>query len=216
MKHLLLTTIAAVVLVGCGSVFVVYASAQNERSKAKAANVHMASGTLMATIKKDINYINFILIIILTLIALAIYVIYKLDNGRPLREAAEKGNIVAVKQHIAAGVNVNAMDGFSRVTPLYLAAHNGHKEIVEWLITQGAVVNTINSFSKATPLHDTAYDGHKEIAERLIAEGADLNAKDNEGETPLDYAEKEKQTETADLLREHGGKTGEELKAEGK
>ena len=93
----------------------------------------------MATIEKDINYIYFILFIILTLIALAIYVIYKLDNGRPLREAAEKGNIVAVKQHIAAGVNVNAKDGFSRVTPLYLAAHNGHKEIVEWLITQGAL-----------------------------------------------------------------------------
>jgi hypothetical protein len=205
-----------VLLVGCGSVFVVHASAQNESSKAKAENVHMASSTLMATIEKDIIYIYLILFIILTLIALAIYVIYKLDNGRPLREAAEKGNIVAVKQHIAAGVNVNAKDGFSRVTPLYLAAHNGHKEIVEWLITQGAVVNTINTFSKATPLHDTAYDGHKEIVERLIAEGADLNAKDNEGETPLDYAEKEKQTETAVLLRKHGGKTKKELKAAGK
>jgi lysylphosphatidylglycerol synthetase-like protein (DUF2156 family) len=212
MKHILIT-IAAVVLVGFGSVFVVHASAQNERSKAKVENVHMASSTLMATIEKDINYILFIM---LTLIALAIYVIHKLDNGRPLREAAEKGNIVAVKQHIAAGVNVNAKDGFSRVTPLYLAAHNGHKEIVEWLITQGAVVNTINSFSKATPLHDTAYDGRKEIVKLLIAEGADLNAKDNEGETPLDYAEKEKQTETADLLRKHGGKTRKELKAEGK
>ena len=47
-----------------------------------------------------------------------------------------------------------------------------------------------------------------------------MNAKresgDFEGETPLDNAIKYKRTETADLLRKHGGKTGEELKAEGK
>ncbi|MDC0065843.1 hypothetical protein OAK15_05230 [Verrucomicrobia bacterium] len=34
--------------------------------------------------------------------------------------------------------------------------------------------------------------------------------------TPLDWGIKHKRTETADLLRKHGGKTGAELKAEGK
>ena len=34
--------------------------------------------------------------------------------------------------------------------------------------------------------------------------------------TPLDVAIQLKRTELADLLRKHGGKTGEELKAEGK
>jgi len=37
--------------------------------------------------------------------------------------------------------------------------------------------------------------------------------KDKDGTTPLDMADDK---ETADLLRKHGGKTGEELKAEGK
>jgi ankyrin repeat protein len=37
-----------------------------------------------------------------------------------------------------------------------------------------------------------------------------------DGETPLDRAIQLNQTEIADLLRKHGGKTGEELKAEGK
>jgi ankyrin repeat protein len=55
-----------------------------------------------------------------------------------------------------------------------------------------------------------------EIVELLIANGADSNAKDIEGETPLNWVEEGKHKEIADLLRKHGGKTGEELKAEGK
>ena len=39
---------------------------------------------------------------------------------------------------------------------------------------------------------------------------------DDHGETPLDFAISNDLTETANLLRKHGGKTGEELKAEGK
>jgi len=39
---------------------------------------------------------------------------------------------------------------------------------------------------------------------------------DDDGITPLDFAIVDKQSETADLLRKYGGKTGEELKAEGK
>ena len=40
------------------------------------------------------------------------------------------------------------------------------------------------------------------------------NQKDFENKTPLDEAIKAKATETANLLRKRGGKTGEELKAE--
>ena len=43
-----------------------------------------------------------------------------------------------------------------------------------------------------------------------------MNAKNANGNTPLDWAILRKHTETADLLRKHGGKTAEELKAEGK
>jgi len=43
-----------------------------------------------------------------------------------------------------------------------------------------------------------------------------VNAKDEFGKTtPLDWAISRKHPEIADLLRKHGGKTGEELKAEG-
>ena len=65
-------------------------------------------------------------------------------------------------------------------------------------------------------MHNAAWKGHVEIAKLLIVKNADVNAKDVEGQTPLDWAEEEKHKEIADLLRKHGGKTGEELKAEGK
>ena len=93
-------------------------------------------------------------------------------------EAAREGNIEAVKQHIAAGTDVNAVCD---------------------------VMGT-------TPLHNAAFGGHKEVVELLISKGADVNAKDDVGKTPLDTAI----GGTAELLRKHGGKTGEELKAEGK
>jgi hypothetical protein len=130
-------------------------------------------------------------------------------------DAAGDGNIEAVKQHIAAGTNVDTKQIGSGGTPLYWAASYGHKEIVELLIAEGADVNANNLYTAQTPLHDAAAEGHKEVAELLIANGADVNAKSDEGETPIDMAIRLKQTKIADLLRKHGGKTGEELKAEG-
>ena len=157
MKHLLLTTIAAVLVVGCAT------TQQPEPPTAKAPDIS-------------------------------------------IHDAVREGNIEAIKQHIAAGTDVNAKNS-ADVTPLHEAASGGHKEIVELLIENGADVNAKND-DGWTPLHDAAYAGHKETVELLIAKGADVNAKDEDGDTPLVYAE----GEIADLLRKHGGKKGKELR----
>ena len=198
----------------------------------------------------------------------------------PILAAAYNGNIEAVKQHLAAGTDVNVKGGFADGTPLHYAAANGHKEIAELLIEKGADMNAkdedggtpldvaiqfkeleiadlirvIGGISGAadsihvaaaaenieavkqhlatgsdvnaknrdgvTPLHQAAWNGRKEIAELLIAKGANVNALilsgRYQGQTPLDSAIANDRAETADLIRKHGGKTGEELKAEGK
>ena len=137
MKHLILTTIAAVLVVGCGE-------SQQSAPQAEAKPVVKAP---------DIS----------------------------LLDAASAGQIGVVKLHLAAGTDVN-----------------------------------VKTVSFSTPLHYAAMHGYKEIAELLIAKGADVSAKNEDDETPLDQAIKYNHTETIDLLRKHGGKTGEELKAEGK
>ena len=134
----------------------------------------------------------------------------------PIGQAAEAGNIEAVKQHLAAGTDVNVKNQKDYgLTPLQYAVGLGHKEIAELLIAKGADVNMKDN-NGGTPLHFAAGYGHKEASELLIANGADVNAQLDDGKTPLDSAIKLKQTATADLLRKHGGKTAEELKAERK
>ena len=128
-------------------------------------------------------------------------------GGTPLHRAANKE---VVELLIAKGAKVDTKDKNGR-TPLHGAIARDRKEIAELLIDKGADVNA-KSDDDWTPLHYAAANGHKEIAELLITKGADVNAKSDDGSTPLDWANDK---ETASLLRKHGGKTGEELKAEG-
>jgi len=69
-----------------------------------------------------------------------------------LAKAASRGNIQAVKKHIAAGMDVNAKNKYE-ATPLHYAKT---KEIAELLIAKGANVNTKDDVGK-TPL-DWAVD----------------------------------------------------------
>ena len=138
-------------------------------------------------------------------------------------DAAIDGNIEVVKQHLAAGTDVNDK-GISGRTPLMQATRGGRMEVAELLIANGADLNA-KSDDGLTPLHASAALGYTKIAELIIDKGADVNAKSVSGSTPLDlamFAYDIKQPEviadkkeTADLLRKHGAKTGEELEAAG-
>ncbi|MBT7026252.1 MAG: ankyrin repeat domain-containing protein [Verrucomicrobia bacterium] len=96
-------------------------------------------------------------------------------------------------------------------TSIHTAARQGKIEAIKQHLTDGVGVNAKSEMGRTT-LHSAAREGHKEVIELLIAKGADVNVNDKDGTTPLDMADDK---ETANLLRKHGGKTGEELKAEG-
>ena len=102
--------------------------------------------------------------------------------------------------------------------PIHDAVNRGDLAGVQVELDKGANVNA--KMWRRTPLHSATAGGHTEIAELLIDKGADVNAiivsGHLKGQTSLDFASVLKSTELADLLRKHGGKTGEELKAEGK
>jgi len=137
-------------------------------------------------------------------------------------------------------VNTKAVDGS---TPLDLAAMNQQKEIMDLIRKHsgkhgtffGAVsggdieavkkflvagVDTNKKSGRATPLMAAAASGHNETVELLISEGAEINVimRDaiDRNLTAVDIAEQKGNKDTADLIRKYGGKTGEELKAEGK
>ena len=76
------------------------------------------------------------------------------EADRALIKAAKEGNIEAVKQHLAAGTDVNAKNKYGS-TPLHYAAREGYKEIAELLIANGADVNA-KYFDGPTPLHFAA------------------------------------------------------------
>ena len=106
-----------------------------------------------------------------------------------IHDAAEEGNIEAVKQHLAAGTGVNAKDKKGR-TPLHDAAFGGHKEIVELLVAKGADVNA--EYTGGNVLDWAIVMNKDEIADLLRKHG---------GKT-----RKEGRDEIAELLRKHGTK----------
>ncbi len=134
-----------------------------------------------------------------------------------IHQAVFDGNIEALKSQLTAGAEVDANDDKFVGTFLHWAAAGGQNEIVELLIAKGADVNATDGDGD-TPLHLAGNNtATKEIAELLIAKGADVNAKDAIGKTPLDWAIKDRRTFVGHLLHyKHGGKTGEELKADRK
>ena len=103
--------------------------------------------------------------------------------GNDIWTAAVLGNIEAVKQHLAKGVDVNAKnkDGASA---LHVAAIVGQYEVAELLIQKGADVN-FRGNDGGTALHAAAFLGQYEIATLLVQKGADVNARNNDGTTAM-------------------------------
>ena len=108
-----------------------------------------------------------------------------------LFEAALEGDLDAVKQHIAAGTDLNLKDPNpegNKDTALGMAAAFGKTDVAIALIEGGADLDARNK-DGTTPLHSASFLCYPDIVQALVDKGADKNARNNSGSTPLEGVE---------------------------
>jgi hypothetical protein len=102
-----------------------------------------------------------------------------------LHTAVLTENLEAVKQHIAAGSNLNEKDPYGGSSPLITASLFDKPEMAKLLIDAGADINFQNN-DGATALHTATFFCRPEIVKMLLDKGADKTIKNKYGATPYE------------------------------
>ena len=105
-------------------------------------------------------------------------------------KAVGEGDLKALKQHFAAGTDLNqrSPDGDDKKTPLMVAAVLGRTEIAKALIEGGAKLD-LKDKDGGTALSAAAFFCHTEIVQALLQKGADKNIRNKDGNTALQSVE---------------------------
>ena len=99
-----------------------------------------------------------------------------------IHAAVVSGNVEAIKQHLAAGTNINEKDPFGGSSPLISASLFGKTEIARMLIDAGAEINLQNN-DGSTALHTASFFCRPEIVVMLLKKGSDKTIKNKFGST---------------------------------
>jgi len=129
--------------------------------------------------------------------------------GSNIHEAAEAGDVEAVRAHVILGANPDDYDEHGCV-PLHYAADQKHAMCGRTLLRAGADINAthigLNIRCGWTPLHFAAYSGARDVVTLLLLLGADVNRMDNCRRTPLYYAQNRSREACSRILMKFGGR----------
>ena len=151
------------------------------------------------------------------------------ELNQRLHDAALAGDVVKLREAIAAGADVEAIrrEGSFTMTPLssvvhrlaeiedkvFCRAEKGRTACVRALLDAGAsasaavVIYDDEEQSSYTVMHDAAYHGFATICRLLLDAGAALNARDHDDTPPLQYAVIHKHHRTVVLFLSRGATT---------
>ncbi|KAM4615601.1 uncharacterized protein ACJ7VT_010685 [Polymixia lowei] len=114
-------------------------------------------------------------------------------TASPLHEACIPGNVDIVRLMITNGAQLEAYDVHFG-PPLHIACAKGRVDCVFELLNAGANVNSVKFHE--TALHHAARVDTVDMIDLLVEFGGNVTASDNQGKTPLDYAEPGSPSET--------------------
>jgi ankyrin repeat protein len=106
-------------------------------------------------------------------------------ESSPLHLAARGGLDEVVRELLSRGASCNEGDYWG--TPLHFAAKHGHASTMRLLLAAGADPSAHAQDHQFTPLHAAVIDRHLEAVRVLIRAKAKLDARDDDGRTPLHW-----------------------------
>ncbi len=122
----------------------------------------------------------------------------------PVAEAAQRGDVEAVRSLLQQGADANAAQA-DGMTALHWAAQNDQAEIAQILLYAGATSRARTRLGGYTPLHLASRAGNAGVVGVLLEGGADPNAVTTTGVTALHFAAEADAPEVTRKLIAHGG-----------